>query len=359
MSRADFFSNIKELVATAKISKAITELSSFVESEGHEEEFGNQLILLSARYRGLERDRNMGIISGSKANISMNQISYALLSLVDEIEKSKPESASKGYRSRREKEEDTASSQSNKNVISESDIKADGNVHIGDIYYVNGEGKVESKKKEEDTGGKEDSKKSIIENIIEGEGELRILFLAANPIDRNNLRLDKEMREIEVEISRSRYREKIKLIKRTAVRIKDLQHALLIYSPHFIHFAGHGTNRGVALLDNQTDKTQIIRSENLANLLKLFSKDIVAVFLNSCYSDAQGKEIKKYIPHVIGMNSAVEDETAIVFASAFYQVIGAGRAINFAFDFAVNSIDLNNIVGSNIPVYLNGAEKKD
>ena len=52
------------------------------------------------------------------------------------------------------------------------------------------------------------------------------------------------------------------------------------------------------------------------------------------------------------MNNAVNDDTAIVFATSFYQVIGSGREIRFAFEFAKNSIDLNNVTGSNIPIYL-------
>ena len=141
-------------------------------------------------------------------------------------------------------------------------------------------------------------------------------------------------------------------IKFSAVRIKDLQDGLLNYSPHFVHFSGHGNSEGIALLDNQTDKTQIIQSEPLANLFKLFSNDVACVFLNSCFSHEQAKQIKKFIPNVIGMNKAVPDNTAIEFATVFYKGVGAGREIGFSFELAKNSIDLHNISGSDIPVLL-------
>ena len=90
----------------------------------------------------------------------------------------------------------------------------------------------------------------------------------------------------------------------------------------------------------------------MANLFKLFSNDVSAVFLNSCYSEKQGTMIKKYIPHVIGMNSAVPDKTAIEFATVFYKGIGAGREISFSFELAKNAIDLNGISGSDIPLLI-------
>jgi len=52
------------------------------------------------------------------------------------------------------------------------------------------------------------------------------------------------------------------------------------------------------------------------------------------------------------MNKAVPDKTAIEFATVFYKGIGAGREIGFSYELAKNSIDLNNITGSSIPVYL-------
>ena len=194
--------------------------------------------------------------------------------------------------------------------------------------------------------------KTAIQKLIQGQSTIKILFLSSNPLDTNPLRLDKEMREIENELIRSKFRNKFEFIKFSAVRISDLQDALLNHSPNFVHFSGHGNTTGIALLDNKTDKTQLVQSEPLANLFKLFSNDIACVFLNSCYSESQAKLIRKFIPNVIGMKKSVADETAIEFAKVFYKGIGAGREISFSFEFAKNSIDLSNISGSDIPVIL-------
>ena len=84
----------------------------------------------------------------------------------------------------------------------------------------------------------------------------------------------------------------------------------------------------------------MVYTDPLANLLKLFSNDISCVFLNSCYSKHQAVAIRKFIPHVRGMNGEVSDEIAIKFATLFYQAIGAGKSIQFAFEFATISIKL-------------------
>ena len=186
----------------------------------------------------------------------------------------------------------------------------------------------------------------------QGTKKVKILFLASNPIDTSTLRLDKEMREIEDQLARSKNREQFEFIKYSAVRISDLQNGLLNHSPNFVHFSGHGNIAGISLLDKHTDKAHLVETGPLAKLFELFSNHVICVFLNSCYSKTQGEAIKRFVPHVIGMGQAVPDKTAIEFATTFYKGIGAGKGIDFAFELAKNSVDLNNVPGSDIPVKL-------
>lgn len=180
---------------------------------------------------------------------------------------------------------------------------------------------------------------------------IKILFTSANPRDENFLRLNQEAKYIEYELLKSKYRDNFEFIKIKALDIEELQDALLNQAPQFLHFSGHGNCDGIALL-NEYDKAKLVRTQPLAELFKLFSKDIDCIFLNSCHSIGQSEEISKHVKKVVCMSSEVPDEVAIHFAAAFYKSIGAGRDIDFSFDFAKNSIDLNGIKGSNIPVLL-------
>jgi len=81
--------------------------------------------------------------------------------------------------------------------------------------------------------------------------------------------------------------------------------------------------------------------------------------LNGCYSKAQANEIAKHIPYVIGMNQAIGDKAAIAFAVGFYDALGAGRSIEFAYNFGCTAIQLEGIAEHLTPVllkqFINGA----
>jgi hypothetical protein len=187
--------------------------------------------------------------------------------------------------------------------------------------------------------------------IGKSKKRIPIVFTSANPRDQSLLRLNNEEKEIEYELMKARYRERFEFIPIKAARTVDLQDALLNHSPKFVHFSGHGNCDGIALLDDD-DKTMLVKTNPIAKLFELFSDDVHCVFLNSCYSMSQSKEINKYIRKVICMSGGVPDNVAIKFASAFYKSIGAGRDIDFSFKFARNAIELDNLAGHDIPVVL-------
>jgi len=180
---------------------------------------------------------------------------------------------------------------------------------------------------------------------------IKVLFTAANPRDETFLRLNQEAMYIEYELMKAKYRDKFEFIKIKALNIAELQDALLNQAPQFLHFSGHGNCDGIALL-SEFDKAQLVKSKPLADFFNLFSEDIECIFLNSCHSIGQSEEISKHVRKIICMNSEVPDDVAIHFAAAFYKSIGSGRNIDFSFNFAKNSIDLNGIRGSNIPVLI-------
>jgi hypothetical protein len=310
----------QELIISNKLQEVFEILISFAKNDKDSNDYLNDILLLSSRYNQIKKQSISGLLSYAEESLEKNKIVHSLLEIVSNLDE----------------KTNNVEIQGNNNItiqsISGSTINIDGNFKI------------------EDEIAKADEK--VIQKLIQSQSTIKILFLSANPLDTNPLRLDKEMREIENELIRSKFRERFEFIKISAVRISDFQDALLNHSPNFVHFSGHGNEIGIALLDNRTDNKQIVQTEPLANLLRMFSNDIACVFLNSCYSENQAKAIKRFIPNVIGMNNLISDDIAIEFAKVFYKAIGAGKEISFSFEFAKNSIDLQNIQGSNIPVIL-------
>lgn len=74
--------------------------------------------------------------------------------------------------------------------------------------------------------------------------------------------------------------------------------------------------------------------------------------LNGCYSAAQAKEIAKHIPYVIGMNQSINDAAAIEFAVGFYDALGNGESVEFAFESGKVAMGLSGTGGEYAPVLI-------
>jgi len=171
----------------------------------------------------------------------------------------------------------------------------------------------------------------------------RILILAANPKNSDRLRLDEEVREIEEGLTRAKKRHQFELIQKWAVRPRDVQRAILEVSPYIVHFSGHGVGNNGLALEDETGQIKFVTAEALASLFELFAAEVKCVLLNACYSEAQAKAIAQHIPYVIGMNQAIGDKAALTFSVGFYDALGAGKSIEFAYKFARSAIHMAGI----------------
>ena len=75
----------------------------------------------------------------------------------------------------------------------------------------------------------------------------------------------------------------------------------------------------------------VVGITQLAAIVGLFSGTIECVLLNACHSAWWIEALKTYIPTVVGMDKALSDEAAIDFAVSFYDALGAGQSISFAY----------------------------
>jgi len=178
-----------------------------------------------------------------------------------------------------------------------------------------------------------------------------ILFLAASPADQVRLRLDQEVRDIDESLRRSRQRDRFTLQSQWAVRPKDLRRAILDHNPQIVHFCGHGEGEQGIILENATGKSQLVSTEAIADLFKLFADNgLECVVLNACYSEVQANAIAQHIPYVIGMSDAIFDKTALNFAVGFYDALGAGWSYEQAFEVGKSAIAIEGIPEADLPV---------
>jgi uncharacterized protein YjbI with pentapeptide repeats len=177
-----------------------------------------------------------------------------------------------------------------------------------------------------------------------------ILILAANPKNTSPLRLGEEVREIDAGLQRAKKRELFDLKQRWAVRVQEVYQSLLDFKPQIVHFSGHGSGDDGLALEDETGNVRLVDTVALANLFELFASNVECVVLNACYSEVQANAIVKHIPYVIGMNKQIGDKAAIKFATGFYNAVGAGESVEFAYKLGCSVIQLEGIPEHLTPV---------
>jgi CHAT domain len=177
-----------------------------------------------------------------------------------------------------------------------------------------------------------------------------ILILAANPKGTKQLRLDQEVRDIEEGLERAKKRDQFVVVSKLAVRPRDIQRAMLDINPSIVHFSGHGTEDEGLVFEDETGSSKLVDGEALAGLFELFAEQLDCVILNGCYSEVQAEAIAQHVNYVIGMKKAIGDKAAIEFGVGFYDALGSGKPVEFAYKFGCAAIRLAGIPEQLTPV---------
>lgn len=185
---------------------------------------------------------------------------------------------------------------------------------------------------------------------------IKILFLAANPLNTEPLRLDEEIRSIDATLRQVGFRDRFDLRSHWAVRISDLQELFLRYQPDIVHFSGHSNESSQIILQNEEGQGITVPALALSNLFGIFQKQIRCVMLNSCYSAEQAVGIGEHIAVVIGMSDAISDQAALQFSTAFYRGIGYGQNVQTAFILGCNQLALGGSDETHKPQLLGKAD---
>ncbi len=172
-----------------------------------------------------------------------------------------------------------------------------------------------------------------------GTPKKKILFLSANKVGEEQLHLDREFRNIEDALVRSKNRDRLELFVKLAVRYQDIRRGLLDYEPEILHFSGHGSEQGVEVLDEVGAFTNTVSNQEISQLLEIFKEKVVCAIFSSCDSNRLADTVVKHIPYVIGMKEDIPDNASIAFSSAFYDGIGAGSSIEDAFKLGCLAIE--------------------
>lgn len=178
---------------------------------------------------------------------------------------------------------------------------------------------------------------------------ITVLFLAANPTDGTQLRLDEEARMIQDRIRKSEHRDAVKFETRWAVRPLDILEACNELKPTVIHFSGHGSASEEIIFLREDGTAKSVSKKAIVEMIAATAENTRLVFFNTCYSKAQAESIVHDIEAAIGMNTSIGDEAARVFAANFYSAIGFGLSLQKAFRQAKAALMVEGINEENTP----------
>jgi|GEM_PF-1207463 len=226
--------------------------------------------------------------------------------------------------------------------------------------------------KQRDRSGLKQLEKSIMEvigvtpnPIVREESELSgaaprsgcILFLAANPIDTDRLRLDREVKLIKERLDEADQGRRYRVEMEWAILATDLSKYLLKYKPSIVHFSGHGSPTGDIVLEGAHGRAEAVPAQALVDLFDTL-KGTDLVVLNACYSVEQADGLAKVVPHVIGMAREIGDESALRFAAGFYRGLAFAQDYATAFRLGCNEIDLASLPDLVVPRFVSRGDER-
>lgn len=168
---------------------------------------------------------------------------------------------------------------------------------------------------------------------------IKILFLAASPLDNVRIQAEEEARAIDLALRQSANRNFV-IHYHGAVRTDDLQALLLRHDPDIVHFCGHGSQDDELVFVGTQGGSVKVSGTALRQLFAVLKGNIRCIVLNACYTATQAEVLAEVINCVIGIDDAVSEDAARQFATAFYQALGYARSIGDAFALGKNQIEL-------------------
>ena len=294
---------VRQLIGRARTKDAIDKIIKWAK-ENDQEQLGDDSILLKNAFEKLNREKRLGLLSNSEANIEQNKITNGVLSLLNDVNENNPISS------------DPMPSRSVSN----------------DPIPGNPSGNSQSAK-------------------------MKILMLTANPANTTKLNLDKEHSIITQKLQQKQ--EHFNIIRKKAVTGMEFQEFTDNEKPDILHFSGHGAKYdGIVVQNEDKNGEDLISTKGLKALFKFFKKHcaINVVLLNACHTQEQAAAISEYVEYVIGTNIAIGDDVASSFSSGFYFKLANDDKMNIedAFDSGRTAAIVKGADEENFIIYRNG-----
>ncbi|MEM7157085.1 MAG: TIR domain-containing protein [Myxococcota bacterium] len=192
-------------------------------------------------------------------------------------------------------------------------------------------------------------------------------MFTANPSTLTRLDLEGELRSITDELDQVGLRGVLRFQCEPAATPAAVQRALLMDRPTVVQFSGHGRGSGrrrrasthgrrdLVVEDEPVGATgimmhgdarrpvKVVSGAALGDLFAKAGSSVRLVFLNTCHSEEQADALIEHVDFVVGVDGAISDEAARVFATAMYRGLAFGRSVRAAFDLGVTALKMEGL----------------
>ena len=173
----------------------------------------------------------------------------------------------------------------------------------------------------------------------------KILILYSNPIDTERIRLDKEHRSLDDILEQANV-SKDTVVRLHATRLQDLLNSLSAAEYEIVQFSSHGSSLGFYLeSENDSEKSVLISSKQIAELLKKTQPNLKSAIFLSCFSADSISDLIKAAPYIVTVSEGADDGASIRFIRWFYMQYFRSRSIEKSFFYAQQmSRNLNSVL---------------
>ncbi|HWA00057.1 MAG TPA: CHAT domain-containing protein [Caulobacterales bacterium] len=162
---------------------------------------------------------------------------------------------------------------------------------------------------------------------------LDILYLMANPDEKNSLRVDAEMRQVLDAVRGSKLRDHVNIHQSPAADLDSIITGLNDHAPRIVHFSGHGYRGGIAVDHAKVARPRgkVLTFELLGQAFESVDSPPDVVVLNACESAGAQRVLLPSVKALIVMKDSISDLAATNFATKFYAAIASGQSLKSAF----------------------------
>jgi hypothetical protein len=158
---------------------------------------------------------------------------------------------------------------------------------------------------------------------------MRILYIASNSDDGEDLYLEREITELQQRLTQSQALPKVEIKFLPALEIEKLATEITNFSPTILHISAHAGKKHICF-SNRLGKV-ISVTASILNALIDVPKPPKLVYLNACDSTKLAESAAKIVPAAIGTTAAISNHDAVVSAVRFYEALLEGSTVDRAF----------------------------